>query len=97
MNAQLDPIQWRCLNLPLIRPFSLSRVLGDHNFRMSFFLADSSLSQNHQCDVDKFVSFEFGHRKKSRIGTTAKIWIQKISTVLDQNTSVGNRSIDLSI
>ena len=72
VTAQIDLIQWRALNVPFLRQFSLSRALGDQNFRMAFFSADPSLSQHRQCDVHKFASFKFGPRKKSRIGTSAK-------------------------
>jgi len=68
-----DFIQWKCLNLPGIRPFALKGIIGNQTFRIFWDTSDPYLTRHRQCDINRLFSFEFGHTKKTRMVPSAKI------------------------
>jgi len=93
-SAYVDFIQWKCLNLPGIRPFSLEGIIGNQTFRVFWYTADPDLTRHRQCDINRLLSFEFGHTKKTRMGPSAKIWMQSVGLGFDQNIFLRNCCID---
>ena len=85
-SAYFDFVKWKALNLPGIRPFSLTSVIGSQHLSLTLY----SLQEQHEsegavgcskghnrCDMELFTNIEISHRQYTSIGPCAKKLIAK--------------------
>lgn len=77
-SAYVDFAQWKCLNIPAISQFNLSSVIGNQIFRIHWYLADPTLLSHRQKDIKRILSYEFGHTVESKVGPSARIYLEKL-------------------
>lgn len=84
-SAYVDFLDWRCLNLPGIRPFSLSNVIGPQPIILTLYelLTDqndteSELSKQHyKCNTVNIVRLEMCNSAKSGVGPGTRQWLSE--------------------
>ena len=77
-SAYVDFLQWRCLNLPGIRPFQLSNVIGKQPLTLTLYeIADERGTDKHfKEDMRQIVQIEMCNPKESGLGPAASQWIR---------------------
>lgn len=84
-SAYVDFLEWRCLNLPGIRPFSLSNVIGPQPIILSLYElisddkeSDNELSKYHyRCNAIDIVRLEMCNSAKSGVGQATRQWLSE--------------------
>lgn len=82
-SAYVDFLDWRCLNLPGIRPFSLSNVIGSQPIILALYEllpenkgSDTDQSKHHyRCNTINIVRLEMCNSIKSGIGPGTRKWL----------------------
>lgn len=75
-SAYVDFLDWRCLNLPGIRPFDLCSVIGRQPIILTLYdLPDDRESDKHyRRDMTNIVRIEMGNASKFDLGPMARQW-----------------------
>ena len=85
-SAYADWIQWKCMNVVGVRPFSLSAVTGKQPIYLSVYeLRDVSNEEykikkppHRRCDLNVYTRFEFSHQRMTNISLNPRL--QKVET-----------------
>ena len=64
------------MNLPGVKPFGLTSILGTQSITLSMYLMDNERDDdNHyRRDITEIINLELSNTKLARIGTEAKKW-----------------------
>lgn len=75
-SAYFDFLQWKCINLPGIRPFSLTGVVGPQHINLTLYdMPKSRSSEKHyRCDLLQAVSIEIGNKNHTKPGPATRAW-----------------------
>jgi hypothetical protein len=84
-SAYVDFLDWRCINLPGIRPFDLCNVLGHQPIILTLYdIEDDRESDKHyQRDMTNIVRIEMCNAIKSGVGPMARQWMSTHEGVED--------------
>lgn len=79
-TAYFDYLDWKAVNLPGIRPFSLRSVVGPQHISMRFYLVpdNEATTQDDQLDrtsLREYVNLEFSNATEMDLGPVARQWI----------------------
>eukprot|EP00536_Pseudo-nitzschia_multiseries_P003742 jgi/Psemu1/186523/e_gw1.59.109.1 len=76
-SSYVDFLDWKCLNLPGIKPFGLSSVLGTQSINLTmYFIDENREGDNHyRKDISEIIKFEFSNGKMAATGKEAQKWI----------------------
>lgn len=72
----VDFLDWRVINLPGIRPFGLSSVLGSQAFYLTMYMIDKKRTsdKHYQKDLEYVVNWELGNDQEAEKGPYAAKW-----------------------
>jgi hypothetical protein len=73
-SAYCDFLEWRCQNLPGIRPFSLNGVIGAQSINLVLYEIPEENEKHMRCDMKIIAEFEMSNVEKSSAGRMAKEW-----------------------
>lgn len=76
-SAYADFIKWKCVNIPGIRPFSISNLVGDRAMYMTMYIFDNQgdgTKPHYIKDKDYICSLELSNANQS-LGSYAKEWL----------------------
>jgi Protein of unknown function (DUF1769) len=75
-SSYVDFLDWRVINLPGIRPFGLSSVLGSQAFYLTMYMIDKDRNsdKHFQKDLEYVVNWELGNDKEAEKGPHASQW-----------------------
>ena len=78
-SAYVDFLDWRVLNLPGIRPFSLFSVLGNQSMNMTMYLieADRGNDKHYRADITNVVNLELCNDQSAMLGPAADRWVKE--------------------
>ena len=70
-SAYFDFLDWRCINLPGIRPFSLSSVVGPQHINLTLYDMPNykTVDKHYRCELINAVAIEIGHRTETNQGS----------------------------
>ena len=90
-SSYVDFLDWRVINLPGIRPFGLSSVLGSQAFYLTMYMIDKDRNsdKHFQKDIDYVVNWELGNDKEAEKGPHASEWAKA-----NQRTRLKPRRLD---
>lgn len=95
-SAYVDFLGWECLNLPGIRPFSLSSVIGPQSVILTLYdlqgVTDGNSKTHYRRDRVNIVRFEMCNSAKSGIGSATRKWIEE-----SQNATAADTLADVSM
>ena len=79
-SAYVDFLDWRCMNLPGIRPFGLLNIIGRQPIYLTLYEMpldrENMSSKNHyRCDMIRIVEFEMCNARISGVGEAAQKWL----------------------
>ena len=81
-SAYFDWIQWKSMNVPAVRPFSLSVVTGQQPVYLSFYEISNMTPQEYKkkkksthkkCDVELYTRLEFSHCDMTRTSLNPRL------------------------
>jgi Protein of unknown function (DUF1769) len=77
-SSYVDFLDWKVLNLPGIRPFGLSSVLGSQPIYLTMYMIDEKRDsdKHYRKDIDEVVKLELSNGDVSEMGPAAKLWSQ---------------------
>ena len=85
-SAYADMLQWKALNFPAIKPFSLSSVIGEQAFRVVIYSLKPSENDLHiRNNVSVHEEYEVSNAKVSALGKCAKEWIKANKAEIGNN------------
>ena len=98
-SAYADWIQWKCMNVVGVRPFSLSAVTGQQPIYLSVYeLKNISTDEykakrppHRRCDLNVYTRLEFSHRNMTNVSMNPRL--QKLETELCD--SIGDTDSDV--
>lgn len=75
-SAYVDFLDWRVINLPGIRPFGLSSVLGTQPFYLTMYMIDDNRDndKHYQKDITNVINLELSNNKEAERGPSAVKW-----------------------
>ena len=75
-TSYVDFLDWRVINLPGIRPFSLTSVLNQQCIGLTLYLIDENkvTDKHYQRDIETIVHFELSNERAASLGPVAKQW-----------------------
>ena len=75
-SAYVDFLDWKVLNLPGIRPFSLASVLGKQSINFTMYLIDDNRGndKHYQKDIENVVNLEMSNESFAALGPVAAPW-----------------------
>ena len=78
-SAYVDFLDWRVINLPGIRPFSLSSVLGQQCINLTLYVIDENrcTDKHYQRDIETIIHFELSNERAATLGPSAKHWTKE--------------------
>jgi hypothetical protein len=78
-SAYVDFLDWRCINLPGIRPFQLSNVIGLQPITLTLYEIpeDRGTDKHFKEDMKQIVEIEMCHSAESGLGPAANQWMQQ--------------------
>eukprot|EP00587_Corethron_hystrix_P004719 CAMPEP_0113316298 /NCGR_PEP_ID=MMETSP0010_2-20120614/11626_1 /TAXON_ID=216773 ORGANISM="Corethron hystrix, Strain 308" /NCGR_SAMPLE_ID=MMETSP0010_2 /ASSEMBLY_ACC=CAM_ASM_000155 /LENGTH=386 /DNA_ID=CAMNT_0000172979 /DNA_START=308 /DNA_END=1468 /DNA_ORIENTATION=- /assembly_acc=CAM_ASM_000155 len=94
-SEYIDFFLWKIVNIPGIRPFGISKIIGKQNINVMYYsvegCSDVDGNQPHlRKDMKVFAHYEIGHLKHTEGGNTQK-YINKISkTEIEDCGTIGN-------
>jgi hypothetical protein len=98
-SAYCDFLQWKVLNLPGIRPFSLNSVIGPQPIVLTLYeLPDNkdNNGRNHfRCDLVNIVSFEMCHAEHSGKGPATIQWIRSNTSDVKETRTPDTSDLNL--
>jgi len=78
-SSYADFLEWRCLNLPGIRPFDLSSLIGPQPIFLTLYelcAGENSKKHHYRCNTINIVRLEVCNAAKSRVGPATRTWLQ---------------------
>jgi hypothetical protein len=75
-SAYVDFLDWRVINLPGIRPFNLSSILGQQCINLTLYVIDENrgTDKHYQKDIETIVHFELSNERAAALGPAARKW-----------------------
>jgi len=98
-SSYVDFLEWQGLNLPGIRPFSLSSVLGGQSINLTMYLIEEDrkdIDNHYRRDLIEIIKLELSNGKMSDIGTEAKKWIETEVLRLNQHQEENQQHSDVT-
>jgi len=88
-SAYVDFLEWKVINLPGIRPFLLSSVLGDQAMVLSFYMIDNDKAneKHYRKDITEVIKLELCNNQKAGVGKWAKEWISQQKAIKKKNAA----------
>jgi hypothetical protein len=77
-SVYVDFLDWKVLNLPGIRPFLLSRVLGKQCINFIMYLIDENRGNDkhsYQKDIENVLNLEMSNETVAALGPVAAPWV----------------------
>jgi hypothetical protein len=77
-SAYVDFLDWRVINLPGIRPFGLSSVLGSQAFSLTMYMIDidKANDKHYHKDITNVVNLELSNETQAEKGPFATRWVK---------------------
>lgn len=98
-SAYCDFLQWKVLNLPGIRPFSLGSVIGPQPIVLSLYELPDNKENNgknhYRCDLVNIVRFEMCHAEHSGKGPATIQWIKNNTSEVKETQTPGTSDLNL--
>lgn len=78
-SAYVDFLDWRVINLPGIRPFGLSSILGMQPFYLTMYMIDESRAneKHYMKDITNVINLELSNDKEAEKGAHASRWFNE--------------------
>ncbi len=78
-SAYVDFLDWRVINLPGIRPFGLSSVLGMQPFYLTMYMIEDNRDndKHYQKDITNVINLELSNDKEAERGPHAVKWAKE--------------------
>ncbi len=76
-SAYIDFPNWKVMNLPAVKPFSIANVNDSQPVLFRFYALSTSAQAHLQCDMKSALDIEINHRQATTIGHVMKKWIKK--------------------
>ena len=76
-SAYVDFLEWRCINLPGIRPFDLANVIGPQHLNLTLYDIEENSERHYQSKMTNIVRIEMSNAIKSNIGPIALDWTNR--------------------
>ena len=75
-TSYADFLEWRVLNLPGIRPFALSSMLGTQPINLTMYLIDEKrdTDKHYRRDITEIIKIELSNNRISALGPAAILW-----------------------
>lgn len=75
-SAYVDFLDWRVINLPGIRPFGLSSILGTQPFYLTMYMIDENRAndKHYLKDITNVINLELSNDKEAEMGAHAMKW-----------------------
>jgi Protein of unknown function (DUF1769) len=75
-SSYMDFLQWKCINLPGIRPFALNNVVGTQPIILTLYdiPASKATDKHYRRDLKNIVRLEMSHAAHSGMGPAARLW-----------------------
>jgi hypothetical protein len=102
-SAYVDFLDWKVFNLPGIRPFFISRVLGKQciNFTMCLIDDNRGNDKHHQKDIENVVNLEMSNETVVALGPVAAPWVaqnkMQLAVSLSQESSPARNVKNISM
>lgn len=96
-SAYCDYLEWKCVNLPGLRPLSMSNILGDQALHVTLYEVGKNANKHYRKDVNVLVSLEMCNSQHIPIGPAAKAWKAlhaKLITSTKSEEDVPNVEVD---
>jgi hypothetical protein len=104
-SSYVDFLEWRCMNLPGIRPFQLSNIIGRQPINLTLYLLpeDRGNDRHYQQDMVSVCNLEMCNTSKMAPGPFSEAWMKRYHRLLDNgslheqirsNGSFSNLSVD---
>lgn len=89
-SAYVDFLEWKVVNMPVVRNLSISNFFGDQTIYLSIYTLrnrkyienedkESKYGGTHNVeDMCKLVHYEISHAEKTRLGKTQRKWTEKL-------------------
>lgn len=90
-SSYVDFLSWEALNLPGIKPFALSSVLGTQSFNLTMYLIDENrrdAEYHYRKDMTEVIKLELSNDKASSAGKNAARWLKEESTKIKQKPDI---------
>jgi hypothetical protein len=75
-SAYMDFLQWRVLNLPGIKPFSLTNIFGRQPVYLTLYEHPEDLDVHYKKDITQIVELELSHAVTCAMGPNAQAWAE---------------------
>lgn len=99
-SAYVDWIDWRVLNLPGIRPFDLSSILGNQSINVALYMIDQSCTtgKHFRKDLYSILDLEFSSMQHSTLGPMAQKWYSATQKkLLEKPSAISPPGIDAKV
>jgi len=89
-SAYVDFLDWKVVNMPVIRNFSIANFFGDQTIYLSIYTLknrkfiegedkESKYGGTHNVvDMCRLIDYELSHGEKTRVGKTRRKWMEKV-------------------
>ena len=96
-TSYVDFIDWKVLNLPGIRPFGLSSVLGTQPFYMNMYIIKENRGndKHYEKDKEKIVNLELSNDAQALLGPSAKTWYTSNQAKIKQLRNQKHKALKL--
>ena len=71
-SAYVDFLEWKSLNLPGIRPFLLTSVIGNQHMNLVIYDVDEAAEKHYRADMNLLSGVEMCNSNQTRMGPRAK-------------------------
>jgi hypothetical protein len=73
-------LEWRVLNLPGIRPFNLTSVIGTEAIRLVLYEIPDKADKHYRKDMQTIITIEMSNAERSGMGPAARKWTKTKTT-----------------
>lgn len=80
-SAYFDYIQWKCINLPGIRPFKLTSVVGNQSLRIVLYEVPEKTEKHYRKLITPVLELELSNTDESACGSSASKWMESSSNL----------------
>lgn len=90
-SAYVDFLDWKVVNMPVIRNFSIANFFGDQTIYLTIYTLknrkyiegedkESKYGGTHNVsDMCRLIDYELSHGEKTRVGKTRRKWMEKVA------------------